>query len=170
MEREDRTAGQDCYPEDAARCFGCGRLNDAGHRLRTFWDGEGTVARFTPDASHTALPGYVYGGLLASLVDCHGTGSAAAFAGRTAGRKLGEEEVPPGEVPRFVTARLEVDYRRPTPLGPELVLRGRLEERTERKVVVGVTVEARGEVTVEGRVVAVPMPEGMAGGRAGVPE
>lgn len=157
-----RTAVQDCYPDDVAHCFGCGRLNEKGHRLRTFWDGDGTVARFTPEPSHTALPGFVYGGLLASLVDCHATGTAAAAAARASGRPLGEERVPPEEVPRFVTARLEVDFRRPTPLGPELVLRGRVEELTDRKAVVDVRVEARGEVTVAGRVVAVPMPGGMA--------
>lgn len=149
---------QDRYPDDVAHCYGCGRLNTEGHRLQTRWDGEETVSRFTPESYHTAIPGYVYGGLLASLVDCHGTGTAAAVAARAAG--LGEDE----PAPRFVTASLSVDFLKPTPLGPELEIRGRAVETGPRKVVVEATVTAGGDVTVRGRVVAVRMPEGLAGG------
>jgi acyl-CoA thioesterase FadM len=62
---------------------------------------------------------------------------------------------------RFVTASLQVDYLRPTPLGPTLEVRARAEEIGERKVVVALALSANGEVTVRGRVVAVRMPEGM---------
>lgn len=150
---------QDHYPDEVAHCFGCGRLNPRGHGLRTRWSDGGTVATFTPEAHHTAIPGYVYGGLLASLVDCHGTGSAAAAAAREAGWEPGR--TPPPEVPRFVTGRLDVEFRKPTPLGPELRLRGRIREAGERKVVVEVTVQAEGETTVRGTVIAVRMPDEM---------
>lgn len=161
-------AFQDYYPDDLARCFGCGRLNERGHQLRSRWDPERpgeTVARFTPEPHHTAVPGIVYGGLVASLVDCHGTGTAAAVAVRRAGWNLGADDVPPGEVPRFVTASLQVDYLKPTPLGPELVVRGQVREAGERKVVVDATVAAEGEVTARGQVVAVRMPESLGGPR-----
>lgn len=170
-------AVQALYPDDAARCYGCGRLNDRGHHVETYVVGssEGTPeaegapgpgvgleteARFVPEPYHTALPGYVYGGLLASLVDCHGTGSAAAAALFADGHDLRDPDpgLGPGDVPRFVTARLEVDYERPTPLGPELRLRGRVAERTERKAVVEIDLSAEGRVTVRGRVVAVRLP------------
>lgn len=159
-------AFQDAYPDDVAHCYGCGRLNEMGHRLESRWDGDETVARFTPEPYHTAIPGYVYGGLIASLVDCHGTGTAAAVGARTAGYRLGEEPVPEGEqAPRYVTASLHVDYLAPTPLGPELTIRGVIEdageERGSRKVVTRITVEAEGQVTARGRVVAVRMPESM---------
>ena len=36
----DAPAVQDFYPEDVAHCYGCGRLNEAGLRLRTRWDGD----------------------------------------------------------------------------------------------------------------------------------
>lgn len=147
---------QDYYPDEFARCFGCGRLNEHGHRLRSFWDGDTTVARFTPQPFHTALPGFVNGGLLASLVDCHGTGTAAAAAYRAEGREM--DTVP---AHRFVTASLRVDYLRPTPLGPELVLRGRVLSISGRKVVVEVTLSAGPEVTVRGEVVAVELPDSM---------
>lgn len=153
------TAIQDTYPDDVAHCYGCGRENPAGHQLKTYWDGEGTVARFTPRPEHTAMPGYVYGGLIASLVDCHGTGSAAAAGYRAQGRDLGSE--PPL---RYVTASLHVDYLAPTPMGVELRLRGVIEEVTERKVVVAETVHAGETLVAKGKVVAVLMPAGMAQG------
>lgn len=154
----ESTAIQDVYPEDAAQCYGCGRRNERGHGIRSRWDGEETVARFTPDPHHTALPGYVYGGLIASLIDCHGTGSAALAAARAEGVEL-TPDTNPEDVVRFVTASLEVEYERPTPLGPVLEVRGRIVERDERKVVVEETVSAEGEITARGRVTAVRLPE-----------
>jgi acyl-coenzyme A thioesterase PaaI-like protein len=149
-------AVQEFYPEDVAHCFGCGRLNQHGHRLETRWDGEETVSYFNPEPYHTAIPGYVYGGLIASLLDCHGTGGAAAAALRREGRNIGD-----GEAPRFVTASLHVEFLKPTPLGPELEVRGRIVEISDRKVIQEETVSAEGVVTARGRVVAVRMPESM---------
>lgn len=141
---------QDYYPDDFAHCYGCGRLNPGGLHLRTAWDGDETVTRFTPRPEHTALPGFVYGGLIASLIDCHAMGTASAAAERAEGREIGE-----AAAPRFVTASLEVDYLRPTPLGPELELRGRVTSRSERKAVIEVVLSAGGAVTARGEVVAV---------------
>lgn len=157
------------YPDDVAHCYGCGHLNAAGHRIGTWIDGDETVTRFTPEPQHTAVPGYVYGGLIASLIDCHGTGTAAAAGAALdaaddpeSAPMLNPEVLATGvEMPRFVTGKLEVSYRKPTPLGPELELRGRVRERTARKVVVDVTLAAGGVVTAEGMVLAVRMPRGM---------
>ncbi len=147
-------AFQDYYPENLAHCFGCGHLNEHGHRIRTFWDGDETVTHYTPEAFHTAIPGFVYGGLLASLVDCHSTGTAAAAMYRAEGRPMDSE--PPF---RFVTASLHVDYLKPTPLGVELTLRGKVKEIRGRKVVVETTLYANDVATVRGEVVAVQMPD-----------
>jgi acyl-coenzyme A thioesterase PaaI-like protein len=155
-------AFQDHYPDDLAHCYGCGRLNQDGHQLKTSWDGEETVSVFEPKPFHIAIPGYVYGGLIASLIDCHGTGTASAAAYRAAGRELGTEPAF-----RFVTASLHVDYLRPTPLGVPLEIRGRVEEIKGKKVVVAATVSAEGEVCARGQVVAVQMPEHMMPAGAG---
>jgi acyl-coenzyme A thioesterase PaaI-like protein len=149
-------AVQDHYPDDFAHCYGCGRLNEDGLRLESRWQGDEVVAEFQPRASHMSLPGFVYGGLLASLVDCHAMATAAAWSERAAGFAVGARESP-----RFVTASLEVDYLKPTPLGSELKLRARVREWSERKAVVEVDVSAEGTVTVRGEVVAVRMPESM---------
>ncbi|MCP5158730.1 MAG: PaaI family thioesterase [Gammaproteobacteria bacterium] len=149
-------AFQDYYPEELSHCYGCGRLNEQGHQLKSYWDGEETVASFTPQPHHIAIPGYVYGGLIASLIDCHGTGTAAAAAYRAAGRDMDTRPAL-----RFVTAALQVEYLRPTPLGVPLEIRGKVEEIKSRKVVVKATVMANGEVCARGQVVAVQMPERM---------
>lgn len=145
---------QDLYPDAFAHCYGCGRLNDEGLHVRTVWsDGVG-VARFTPRSAHVAFPGFVYGGLIASLIDCHGIGTAAAAAMEARGDVPGRDESP-----RYVTGSLHVDFRAPTPAGVELVLRARPVEVGERKVRVEVEVEADGVVTVRGEVLAVRLPE-----------
>lgn len=149
-------AFQDHYPDQLAHCYGCGRNNERGHQLKSHWEGDETVAKFTPEPYHIAVPGYVYGGLIASLIDCHGTGTASAAAYREEGREMGSK--PPL---RYVTSSLQVDYLKPTPLGVELEVRGWVEEITGRKVVVRETVSAEGEICARGRVVAVQMPEHM---------
>ena len=108
-------AFQDFYPDPLAHCYGCGRLNAQGHQIKTIWDGDETVTRFTPQPYHTAIPGFVYGGLIASLIDCHSTGTAAAAMYRAEGREMDSQ--PPF---RFVTGSLHVDFLKPTPLGVEL--------------------------------------------------
>lgn len=150
-------AVQDFYPDEFAHCYGCGRLNPDGLQLRSWWEGDDTVARFTPRPEHMAMPGFVYGGLIASLVDCHAMATAAAAAERAAGRVIGE-----GPSPRFVTAMLKVDYFKPTPLGPTLEIRARVVEQSERKAIITATVAAGDVLTARGEIVAVRLPEAMA--------
>jgi len=147
-------AFQDYYPDNVAHCYGCGNLNTHGYRIKTYWEKDETVTRFRPEPFHTAIPGYVYGGLIASLIDCHGTGTAAAAMYRAEGRAMDSE--PPF---RFVTASLQVDFLKPTPLGGELEIRGRVKEIKGRKVIVEATVYAGGVATARGEIVAVRMPE-----------
>lgn len=147
-------AFQDHYPHNVAHCYGCGHLNSHGHQIKTVWDGDETVTHFTPKPYHTSIIGYAYGGLIASLIDCHSTGSAAAAMYRQAGRDM--DSLPAF---RFVTGSLHVDYLKPTPIEGELEIRGRIKEIKGRKVVVETTVYAGGVATVRGEVVAVQMPE-----------
>ncbi len=148
-------AFQDYYREEGSWCYGCGRLNEHGLHIKSYWlDDEQSVCRFTPQAYHMAMPGYVYGGLIASLVDCHGTGTAAAAAYRAQHRPMDSD--PPL---RFVTASLHVDYLKPTPLGVTLELRGRVAEIKGRRIVVEVSVQAGETLCARGRVVAVQIPE-----------
>jgi len=148
-----KIAIQDTYPDDVAHCYGCGSLNEVGHQIKTVLEGDETVTEFTPKPYHTAVPGYVYGGLIASLIDCHSTGSAAIYTMRKAGVEIGSEQAP-----RFVTAHLEVDFLAPTPMGPVRLI-GHAVEVKDRKVVVTTDFYAGDKRTVKGSAVLVKMPE-----------
>lgn len=157
----ENPAVQDYYPADFAQCYGCGRLNEDGLHIQSRWldaSSGKSIARFTPRPYHTALPGFTYGGLLASLIDCHGTGTAALAAYQAEARPF--DSLPPN---RFVTASLHVDFLRPTPL-VELELIGqvtelKMKENRTRKVIVAITVYANNQPCVNGQVIAVQVPD-----------
>ena len=145
---------QDDYPDDFAWCYGCGRLNTEGDHFRTGWDGEKTVTFFKPSEKYTAIPGFVYGGAIASLVDCHGTGSCSLALHRKNGFEPGSGEA----APRFVTASLKVNYLKPTPQGKILKAVGTVEEIHPKKWKVTVEVFADDILCATGEVVGVVMP------------
>ncbi len=149
-------AFQDYYPDNLAHCYGCGRLNPAGHQIKSYWDGNESVCHFQPSPDHISIPGYVYGGLLASLIDCHGTGTAAAAGYRAESRPMDSEPAL-----RYLTASLHVEYLKPTPLGPVLEVRGKVKEVKGRKVVIEEWIVVNGETTVRGEVVAVQVPDSL---------
>lgn len=148
-------AFQDYYPDDYAHCYGCGRMNEKGMHIKSYWDGDESVCRFTPAPQYTGgFPGNVYGGMIVSLIDCHCAGTASAA-------KLREEGFLPGDKPllRFVTASIKVDFLKPTPAGIELEIRGKVVEIKNRKVIVSATVTADGVVTARGEGIMVQLPE-----------
>jgi acyl-coenzyme A thioesterase PaaI-like protein len=149
-----KKAFQDYYPEALSYCYGCGRLNEHGLQIKSYWEGDESVCTFEPADYHMAIPGYVYGGLIASLIDCHGTGTASGAAYRAAGRELGTEPHF-----RFLTASLHVDYLKPTPLGGKLVLRAKVKKVEGRKVIVTSSLYANGVECARGEVVAVQVPQ-----------
>ncbi len=69
-----------------------------------------------------------------------------------------DRRVGDGPAPRFVTARLEIDYLAPTPLH-RLELTGHLDEIGERKVIVKTEVRCKGEITAMARAVLVKVRE-----------
>jgi acyl-coenzyme A thioesterase PaaI-like protein len=145
---------QDYYPDEFAHCFGCGRLNQDGLHIKSYWDKEESVCHYTPKPFFTGgVPGYLYGGLLASLIDCHASATASAV-------KMRDEGLTPDGRPlsRFVTASLKVDYLKPTPVGKVLELRGKVKEMKNRKAIVAVTLSAEGEICAQGELVLVALP------------
>ncbi len=145
---------QDLYDDDFAHCYGCGRLNDEGYHLKTYLEGKFTKSKFLPKNYHIAIEGFVYGGLLASLIDCHGTGSASIFYA-----KENHIELKEGNAPRFVTGNLNVTYLKPTPLGTQLEIVGELKEITAKKVITSIIVKANGITTVKAEVIAILLPD-----------
>lgn len=147
---------QDFYTDESAVCYGCGRLNEHGLHVNSFWENGISVCTFQPKPFHTAISGYVYGGLLASLIDCHSTGTAALAMYHHQGRK-------PGTQPelRFVTASLLVKYLKPTPINVQLVIKASAKEIGARKVVVVSELFANDILCVTGEVVAVIAPDSL---------
>ena len=144
-------AFQDYYPDDYAHCYGCGRLNEYGLKIKSYWDGDESICHFLPKEYYSGgMKDILYGGLIASLIDCHGAGTAAAAKARE--MKI---LIRPGAMPRFVTASLKVDYLAPAPVGVELELRGAVEEIKGRKVTVGVTLSAERKICAKGELIMV---------------
>jgi acyl-coenzyme A thioesterase PaaI-like protein len=159
----NQKAFQDHYPDELSHCYGCGRFNEHGLKIKSYWDGQEAVAVIEPKPYHIGIPGYVYGGLIASVIDCHCIGTASAAALKAEGRNI-ESDLPL----RYVTASLHVDYLRPTPIGVALEVRARVKEIKGRKVIVDATISANQQICARGQVVAVQTPEQMkpAGGKA----
>jgi acyl-coenzyme A thioesterase PaaI-like protein len=145
---------QDYYPDDYAICYGCGRLNNQGHQIKSYWDGNETVCRYQPEPFHTGAQNFVYGGLVASLIDCHAAGTAAAALHRKEGKKLGVEPLS-----RFVTASLQVDYLAPVLIDQEILMRATIDEIKGRKVVVAIDLFSKDTLCAKGKVVAVQIPD-----------
>ncbi|NLD38088.1 MAG: PaaI family thioesterase [Desulfatiglans sp.] len=146
---------QDYYPENYSYCYGCGRLNEKGMHIKSEWDGDEGVCRYTPDKSKTGgFPEFLYGGIIASLIDCHCAGTAAAAKERQDGFEPGERPMH-----RFVTASLKVDYLKPTPVGEELEIRASVKEIKGRKITLTATLSASGTITAKGEAVMVMIPE-----------
>jgi len=131
-------------------CYGCGSLNERGLQIKSFWAGDEVVCVWRPAPEHIGHPGVLYGGLIASVVDCHCIWTASAHAYRRAGRAMN------GQLDyAFVTAALRIDYRKPVPIDQAVELRARETDFSGRKSIVRCTVTSRGIVCAEAEVVAV---------------
>src|SRR5699024_3106087 len=104
---------------------------------------------------HTAIPGFVYGGLIASIIDCHGTGSAALALHRI----NGHEPVVGVEPPRYVKASLKTNFLKPTPEKAILKAIGIVEEIHPKKWVVHTELYANDTLCAKGEVIAAVMPD-----------
>jgi hypothetical protein len=67
------------YPELTR--FGCGHANPDGFHLRSYRDGQVTVATFTPRAEHDNGFGFLNGGIVTTVLDYHTAGIAQSVAG-----------------------------------------------------------------------------------------
>ena len=142
------TAIQDLYAEEFANCFGCGRNNQHGLQLKSHWQDDECICRHTPKSHYTGgVPGFLYGGMIASLIDCHCAATAAAAKSRESGEPIS----------RFGTASLNVDYVKPTPIGIELEIRGKATEIKNRKVTVALQLFAGETLCATGKMILVQL-------------
>ncbi|HSB21781.1 MAG TPA: PaaI family thioesterase [Burkholderiaceae bacterium] len=151
-EREtDCAEGKALQERLPVHCFGCGVLNAKGLQIRSRWRGDECVCRWQPGAEHVGHPGLVYGGTIASVVDCHAIWTALSHACTIDGLELGRDALPFA----YVTGGLTVDYLKPADIAQPLVLHARIVEHGERKSIVACRV-MQGDITrARAQVVAV---------------
>ncbi|WP_049532532.1 acyl-CoA thioesterase [Streptococcus pseudopneumoniae] len=158
---ETRTiAIQDRYGERFQHCWGCGPKNDLGLHLKTYpsLDGECCISRIKLEKAYTGgVPSNVFGGMIATIFDCHGTASAAWFAHHQKGLELTETTL----IGRFITARLEIDYLSPSPIDDEIVVISTLEELGERKAIISMEMTVATKVRAKAKMVAVAVKDHM---------
>ncbi|GGO83205.1 thioesterase [Marinobacterium nitratireducens] len=148
------TAFQDQIPGN--HCFGCGPGNAGGLQIKSYWQPDGSaICHFRPSPQHCAGPAQTLnGGIIATLIDCHGICTAIADAYRRDGRAIGQ-----GNEIWYATGKLEVSYRAPAPIDAELELLARVDEVSDRKTILSCTLSANGARCAEARVVAVRVPD-----------
>jgi len=132
-------------------CFGCGPSNDKGLRIKSRAEGDEVVADWTPEPHHQAFPGMLNGGIVASLLDCHGNWAACHHLMKKAGAQ---------SPPCTVTAEIAVKYLRPTPANAPVRLRAHVVESSADRATVEATLEAGGKVTATCRGLFVAVKEG----------
>ncbi len=151
---ETDIAIQDTYGDSFQYCWGCGRKNSQGLHLKSYptEDESKCICNFKPDKQYTGgVPDNLYGGMIAMIFDCHGTASAAYFAHKKKGFELTRETV----IGRFITARLEIDFKKPVPLNEDITVFSSLEELGERKAIVNMEMEVSGNICAKAKIIAV---------------
>jgi acyl-coenzyme A thioesterase PaaI-like protein len=130
-------------------CFGCGPDNAQGLRLRSESAGSGVMAEWTPSEHHSGGGGFICGGIIGSLLDCHSGAAVWWWVKQNHGRWPGSQLVDdPDGGPVYLTAGYEAKLLRPTPLRP-LTLHAEVADHQEPEVTVRGHLESGGKRRAE---------------------
>jgi acyl-coenzyme A thioesterase PaaI-like protein len=136
-------------------CWGCGADNPVGLHLKSYWDGEAAIAQWAPGHEYAAGPRhFLNGGIIATLLDCHGICTAVAGAYQREQRGVGTEP----EI-WFATASIAVDYLRPSPIDSIVHLRAHIVAHDDRTTTVECVLDAAGKERARASVRAVRVPD-----------
>lgn len=125
----DRLSVQESlYPQ--LTCWGCGHANPKGFHLRSYVDGDRFTGEFTSRPEHDNGFGFLNGGIITTVLDCHGAAVVMWEA-----KERGWEAAPGAPIP-FVTAGFDVRFLRPTPLAETVQLLGLTVSIEEAEIVV----------------------------------
>jgi acyl-coenzyme A thioesterase PaaI-like protein len=127
-------------------CFGCGRLNEHGLHVKSAWAGDDVVCRWRAQAFHVGLPGWLQGGVLATVIVCHDLWTATATAYRNEGIEI-TEPMPFA----YSTTSLNVEFLEPVPVGELVTLRARVLTIDEEKATVSCSVSVDEQETSRAR-------------------
>ena len=150
----DPKAFQDSFhKENPIRgCYGCGADNPMGLRLKSFVEGDESIARWRPQEHHCSYPGVLNGGIASTLVDCHSACSAEALDYREQGLDPG---LAPDRLPSGWTRAMNIEFLRPTPIDTELTLKARGIKKGRKSRTVSCSIYANGEECVRAEVIVV---------------
>lgn len=136
MSAADEPSLQDRYAP-ASTCFGCGPANPDGLRIKSHARGADVVAAWQPDARHEAFTGYLSGGVIGTLLDCHANWAAATHLMHRAGTD---------RPPATVTADLAIRFEHPAPTDAPVTLHAHVVSADDRRATVDASLEAGGRV------------------------
>ena len=148
-----KQAIQDSNPEYVSNCFGCGKNNEHGLQIKSYWEADEVVCTWMPKDYHLGGNGFLNGGIMATLIDCHCMNTAGAFLSRVEST----EEMRTGS---FATGTLTVKFLRPTPMDQPLILRARVTDMKEKKIIITCSVFSGEDECAHGEVIAIRIPEG----------
>lgn len=117
-------------------CFACGPRNPIGMKLSFREEENRYLTTFVPGPEHQGYDGIMHGGLVSTLLD------------EVMARYLHAQGL------NAVTARLEVRFRQPTPIGQELTISGWITgQRGKMYELAGKITLPDGTVTAEGKAI-----------------
>ncbi|WP_236785308.1 thioesterase [Anaerococcus ihuae] len=159
-ERSKKISIQETYGDRFQHCWGCGPKNDMGLHLKSYpsEDKKTVRTKIIPDEIYTGgVTQNLFGGMIAMIFDCHGKASAAYFAHIDKGLEFDDNTI----IGRFITARLEVDFKKSTPMNEEIEMIAKLEELGERKAIINMELLAKNEIRAKAKMVAVAVKDNM---------
>ena len=157
---KNKIAIQETYGDRFQHCRGCGVKNDQGLHLKSYpsEDGESVVCKFLPNKKFTGgVPANLFGGMIAMIFDCHGTASAAYFNHKNKGLDLTYDTI----IDRYITARLEVDFKKPVPMNKEITVTSSLEELSQKKAFINMNMKVNGDTKARAKIIAVCIKDNM---------
>lgn len=132
-------------------CYGCGPANKEGLQIKSVPVGDELICEIQPDVKYQAFEGFLYGGLIGCLLDCHCNWTAAWHLMQQ--NKLSSP-------PCTVTAQYTVKFLRPTPSGQKLRIVAKVVTSSERKAEVHGELFAGNELCATGDAIFVAVKQG----------
>lgn len=150
----NQPAFQDLFPEILSHCFGCGRNNEQGLQIKSYWDGDEAICTFTPKKYHAAGSGILAGGIVSTIMDCHCVSTAIAAFSKSEGRELGSKPFIP-----YAGGSMKIKFIKPISIRKPVVFRAKIEEVEGRKTILTCLVNSGKSKCCEGEVIAIQAPE-----------
>ncbi len=145
---------QDLWPEMVSQCFGCGRNNEQGLQIKSYWDGDEAICTWIPQKKYSAGMGILCGGILSTIIDCHCVNTAIAALYKAENRELGSKPFIP-----YVGGTINMKHIKPTFIKNPVILRAKVKEMKDRKTILTCTAYSGKIECAQAEVIAIKVPE-----------